>query len=246
MSTDMSIDALLRRRGAHLLGEGGDQRRARERADVTMELAARYEAWDRLRSHLFNPHDHPRLIASEATRGVARALQSRGWIRPLRCDGSAWLLDGADEDTDRYLRGAWLEEYAWLAHVEAGCDEASFGQQVQWSVDGVPGRNEIDVIARRGPLLSFTSCKCIKPRHASHNERLREFIHEIAYWDWHFADRNARALLVTTADLLNELADDAQRYPTLMARAKVLDIGVAGLEQLAWLPLVQSVREHWA
>lgn len=245
MSSSSSIEGLLGRRGARLHGSGGNQALARKRADVSRLLAHGYEAWDRLRSHLFNPQDHPRLMASEATRVLASKLMARGWIKPASRDGSTWGLDQADEDTERYLRGGWLEEYVWLAHLEAGCDEACFGQQVEWTVDTVIGRNEIDVIARRGEVLSFTSCKCVKPRHASHNERLREFINEVGYWDWHFADREARGLLVTTADLLDEMQHNAARYPTLMARAKVLDVGMAGLEHLGWERLVQSVRAHW-
>lgn len=147
-----------------------------------------------------------------------------------------------------YLAGQWLEELAYFAVRQSGADEAYFQQRIEWRVDGVTGTNEIDVIARRGGLLSFTSCKAYDPRFggsARTRAKLRQFLLEADYWDTHFFDGKGRAVLMVTADLIDEARRNGARLPTLFARAKVLNVDIVSLDFFQWDSLVGQFREHW-
>jgi len=145
-----------------------------------------------------------------------------------------------------YIKGGWLEEYVYCAHVQAGVDEASYGQAVEWRVGDVIGNNEIDVIARRGDKLSFTSCKTQDPYLlAGSTKQITGFLTEVDYWDTHFADNSGKLLLVVTADFIDEMKQNRHRYPLIYARASVLNIDVIGLEDLAWERIVCRVEKHW-
>ena len=243
---DMStISALLQPFQTYLTPMRGDHDTAERRAAITRMLATRYLAWDQLRKHLFNPRQFPALPRNESVIALARQLSQFGWIHSSHPTHSVWQLDAASPDEIVYLRGGWLEEYTWLGYRAAGCDEAYFAQKVRWTVGDTEGDNEIDVIARRGNQLSFASCKSIRPEAESNGERMREFVHELLSWDLHFADTEAKTLLVTTADLIDETRGNLARHPTLLARATVYDLDIVGLEDLGWKRFVQAIEAHW-
>lgn len=238
-----TIDHLLQRQNACLAPSTGDKQLARQRETTTRLLASRYPAWDVLRKHLFEPHQCPRLPRNEGAMALAQQLEHAGWLE--RRGPDVWSTDLADTEQGVYLRGKWLEEYTWMAYEAAGCDEAYFSQVIHWKADGAEGVNEMDVIARRGAQLSFASCKSLKPIAASNAERLRVYSHELLSWDVHFSKSEAKTLLVTTADLVDESRSHMERFPTLRARAKIYDMDLVGIESLGWDRLVREIAQHW-
>lgn len=240
-----TIDELLFLRGAKRGTRTRNKARAHQRAPQSKFLAENFGAFDQLRQHLFHPYHHDTVTSERAVQKVADYLRQQGWIEQLA--GHAWrIIDNKDEDTRGYLAGGWLEEYVFLAHEAAGADEVVFGQEVEWKVNGTEGRNEIDVLARRGTVLSFTSCKAIRAAKSSgHMEQLRSFVTETDYWNIHFSADAGRALLVTTADFVDEHNGSSHRYPQLLARSHVLDVAIVGVEDLHWSRLVQMVDQHW-
>jgi len=239
-----TIDTLLARREARRINAPGKVALARQRLPHSRFLAEHFTAYDALRHHLFNPDNHPMVVAPRQARPVIDYLTALGWINT---DGAmVWRL-AAIEGLRIYLSGGWLEELVYCAHEAAGVDEAYFSQEIEWNVNGIVGKNEIDVLARRGDVLSFTSCKTLRAyrKGIGYVDQLRTFLAEADYWNIHFAEDKGRALLIVTADFLDELHNDAPRYPLLLARASVLDVSVAGLEMLSWDSLIEAVRSHW-
>ena len=133
-----------------------------------------------------------------------------------------------------------------MAHLEAGCDEVLYSQKISWKLNGVKGDNEIDVIACRGDILSFTTCKSMIPEYSSGNaDIIWDSIMEADYWDHHFADGKGKVLMVCTADFYNEYRYQQHRYPRLAAKATILEVNMVGLEELKWDCFVRKILEHW-
>lgn len=243
--TMTTIDNLLANRETKRIGNGGNSDRARNRLELSKFLARHYVVLDELRTHLFHRHGHPLLKASGEMTLLLDHLIQLGWVYPESQDKKTWCFTGSEEERN-YLMGSWLEEMTFCAHEAAGVDEAYFGQDVEWHVNGIRGENEIDVLARRGDMLSFTSCKTIRPeRSVKHLGQLRAFLSETDYWNIHFANDRGRALLVTTADFYDEKHGNALRYPGFLARASVLEVSPLGLENLQWPQLVERIHAHW-
>lgn len=239
----MSIEKLLRRRNSRLLSEGGDTGSAEARLMHSKYLAENFTYFDILRTHLFHPNQHPTVNEKGLAEAPIHYLMNLGWI--ARAGRSSFRINGND-DVHAYLAGGWLEELVFLAHRAAGVDEAYFGQQIEWQVNETYGENEIDVIARRGETLSFTSCKTLRAEKANgHMGTLRNFLTETDYWNIHFAEDRGKALLVTTTDMVDEMNNNRERYPALLARATILNVSVAGLEHLQWDRLVDVIEKHW-
>ena len=237
-----TIDELLAQRHARRGHKVGNQHTAIARAEHTQYIAKNFVLYDALRAHLFHPHQHPIAPFSRQEIQLPEYLHQLGWIKPA--GNQRWHVSQND-DIRVYLSGGWLEELVFLAHRAAGADEVYFGQEIEWEVQGIRGKNEIDVLARRGDVLSFTSCKAIRPeKSASHMEQLRGFLTETDYWNIHFAQDKGRALLVVTADFMDEY-NNSHRYPSLLARATVLQVDMVGLEQMQWDRLVRAIDQHW-
>ena len=237
-----TIDELLAQRDVRRGDKTGDKQLARSRAVHSQFIAKNFEVFERLRAHLFHPHHHPIFTLAQTAQALTAYFEQIGWIKPA--GNQRWRISN-DDSIRVYLSGGWLEELVFLAHEEAGADEVYFGQEIYWVVNGIEGKNEVDVLARRGDVLSFTSCKAIRPdKSPSHIEELRGFLNETDYWDIHFAEDKGRALLVVTADFIDEYSNK-HRYPTLAARAAILDVSIAGLEWLEWARLVGVVDKHW-
>jgi hypothetical protein len=174
---------------------------------------------------------------------VTDRLACLGWIE--RQGSHGWTIPDAS-GMRPYLNGGWLEELVFCAYQAAGVDEACYAQKVEWEVNGIIGRNEIDVMARRGDLLSFASCKTIGSATGQLPiDKARHFLTEADYWNIHFADDHGRAMLVLSADLVDELRGNRHRYPSLLARASILEVALTGLEQFEWDALVSAIRAHW-
>jgi hypothetical protein len=236
-----TIAQLLVRRGVRLAGAGGDPVLARARAGLSRHLWEEYRAFNPLRLALVREQPfHP---MDPAQRRVRDALVAAGLLVAV----GGGRIEPMSDDAERYLRGGWLEELAFCAVVAAGAEEAFFAQPVDWTVDGHLGRNEIDVIARRGDVLSFTSCKAVSPTLSAatpDRARLDGYVLESAYWDLHFADGHGRAMLLVATDLVDEQRD-AARFPSVAGRARVLDVDLVGLDHGRWADLVAAYVAHW-
>jgi hypothetical protein len=213
-----------------------------QRQEMTRLFLDQYALFYPLRLHLFHRHEQPVLHAS-AQHTLVNTLVDRGWIRAA--GPQQWVLHRLSPEEQLYLQGGWLEELLFLAHKAAGCDEVYLNAQLNWQVDGIDGTNEVDVLARRGSLLSFTSCKCVRPVAGRTHEQVRGFLLEAAYWNTHFAGGLGRAVLAVTADLFDEVQTQHHRYPMLHARATVIDVDLLGLEDLSWTRLVAALDTHW-
>jgi hypothetical protein len=238
----MNTSRLLTRASCQIVEHRQNLRAVQDRQAVSQALLENYVDYNSLRMHLFHPHERPHLNW-DARHPLLSLLQNHSWI--CSPEPNRWTLHHLTLEERFYLQGGWLEELLYLGHVEAGCDEVYLGAKLHWMVNGTEGTNEVDVLARRGDILSFTSCKCVHPQTERTHEQLRQFMLEVAYWNTHFAADQGRAVLAVTADLLDECHANLQRYPALHARAQVVDVDVLGLEALSWETLVQTLRAHW-
>jgi Domain of unknown function (DUF1887) len=246
-----TISSLLKRRNAWLKGESGDTQGATRRADLSRHISHNYMQFEEVRDHI---------LAS--TDGLSR--HAKASVQPLgpECSGLVDDLmhhtmcfrqaDGtliADNEGRKYLSGAWLEELAWLAAMEAGADEAIFGQLLGWKVKEYSGENEIDVIARKDGELSFVSCKALRSdldiHDRKHRNRLMDAVHEADNLTDHFGRGGERVAVLVTTDLFDEMRGVA-RYNALMGKAAVLDVRIIPLEELDWNKLVSAMRGLWA
>ncbi|NJM31535.1 MAG: hypothetical protein HC855_16915 [Rhizobiales bacterium] len=147
----------------------------------------------------------------------------------------------------RYLSGGWLEELAYLAARESA-DEAFYGQNIGWSVKGYNGENEVDLIARRGGIMGFVSCKALRSvldiSDRKQRNRLMDAVHEADNLADHFGRPGERVAIMVTTDLHDEMRG-LPRYSALMGKAAVLDVRIISLEELGWDRLVTAVSELW-
>lgn len=244
-TTPITIDSLLRKHRACRHGVAGSPQASRKRLETSKFLAEHYPDYDRLRLHLVNPAQHPN-IANEAdgVKKTARHLANLGWIEPADYRGSRYRYSRkADNDIRNYLRGHWLEEYVFEAFLAAGADEACYGQKLTWGGKAAPSFFEMDVIARKGEQLMFVSCKAISPGpEQGMSTELRGFMSEALSWDHLFSAGDAKVMIVTTADMVDERKSNSARYPQLKDQAKWLDQALVGVEQLKWDSLVECCR----
>jgi hypothetical protein len=247
-STMPTLDDLLAQRNARRLGDPGDVNAAERRRALSLRLWRSWGLFHAFRAHLMNP---PHKQWAFTPRGQAQTrliehLCDLGYIAPVK--RGIWRM-ADDPDRQAYLRGGWLEELGFLAVRASGADEVVFAQRIEWTVGGHVGHNEIDVLARKGEVLSVMSCKTADPvyraRDDAQREQFRHFLLEADYWDQHFAAGEGRAVLLVSTDLYDERAQ-TWRCPTLAARAKVLDTDLIGTDHDRWDELVAALREHWA
>lgn len=246
----VTIKSLLEKRGAWLKGESGNQRIALERADLTKKIANNYLNFEQVRDRIFR-----------ATEAFMRHIE----IVPETLDAAGHILvedmlthgllikeehghEICETNGKRYLSGGWLEELAWLAVMDSGACEAVFGQVLGWTVRNFSGENEIDLIARRGQILGFVSCKALRSEldmhDRKHRHRLMDAVHEADNLADHFGQPGERVAVLVTTDLIDELKD-APRYNALMGKAAVLDVRIISLEELGWDRLVLAFQDLW-
>lgn len=242
----MNIDALLAIRNTRRIGSTSNHDLALKNLEISKYIAKHYEGFNVLRKHLVHPSDNPQINhISTDTKLCIQLLLDMGWIKQI--SPKQWhpvILKDSQEFS--YLKGNWLEEYLYCAHIHAGVDEAYCGQQIEWRVGNVIGKNEIDVIARRGETISFTSCKSQNPFPGNGTStQLTKFLSEVDYWDTHFANNTGKLLLAVTTDLIDEINANTHRYPLVVARASILQVDLIGLEDLIWESLVGKIGEHW-
>jgi hypothetical protein len=245
-----SIDSLLQQRGAWLKAIQGDQRQAIEHAPLSRLIAANYGSFEKVRDRIFKSTEEfmrhveitPTTIDASDHDLVAE-LQKHGMVIREEHGHAICEVKGR-----RYMSGGWLEELAWLAAMEAGADEAIFGQVLGWEVKGYTGENEIDLIARLGEKLCFVSCKAFRSeldmQDRKHRNRLMDAVHEADNLSDHFGREGESVAVLVTTDLYDEIKD-SPRYNALMGKAAVLDVRLIALENLSWEKLVVAMRSLW-
>jgi len=243
---NLSIDELLERRNTKKVGQAKKHDEAKSRLEISKLIAENYEGFNVLRKHLIHPKSQPKIVdSSRQVKFVINTFADLGWIAQEK--NCTWrFTKGTDSKEFAFVKGNWLEEYVFCAHLQAGVDEASYGQEIEWQVGDVTGKNEIDVIARRGDRLSFTSCKAKSPfLSQGATTEISGFLAEVDYWDTHFSNNQGKLLLVITADFIDEMQNNRHRYPQVVARASILNVDMIGLEDLGWDRLVGKICQHW-
>ena len=238
-----TINDLLAIRDAGLDGDAGNVERAFQRLGITKSIGNDFPAFNYIRSHILSQKPLKKNIPPQ-TKVLLGMLVNGGLLKRL----NAQEYRPMSTEATQYLRGEWLEELAFFAMQEAGTDECYFRQHIVWRVGDTQDRQEIDVIARRGDVLSFTSCKTAdssKQMNGNESKKYRTFLLEAEYWDRHFTDGKGKVILMLTRDLIDEANFHAPRLPTLFARAEVLDVDLIGLDYFKWNNLVQKFQEHW-
>ena len=168
-----------------------------------------------------------RISANEA---ALNAIAEIGFIESLRIvPGESVSFRFRDANVRAWLRdvGSVLELYAYKACVDAGIfNDVISSAVVRW--DDTTGHgsvsNEIDVMAARGVVPLFLSCKT--------SDIKTEALNELAILRDRFGGKGAKAAIVTT-----EYCNAAARH-----RAAQLDIAVIDLEELKNARLVQRLK----
>ncbi len=245
-----SIEALLSHRGAWLKGDTGDQDAALQRATLSRMVANNYPLFEEVRDRIFRATDAfmrhveiiPETLGKDGHALVAEMLRQRMVIEEEH--GHAIC----EVQGRRYMSGGWLEELSWLAAMEAGAEEAFYGQVIGWEVKGFHGENEIDLIMRRGSTLGFVSCKALRSEldmhDRKHRNRLMDAVHEADNLADHFGRPGERVAVLITTDLIDELKN-APRYNALMGKAAILDVRLISLEDLAYGKLIAAFESMW-
>lgn len=152
----------------------------------------------------------------------------------------------AGPDADRLLRGAWLEELGATIARDAGADEVRHSQKLSWEsrYGGLAYQNEVDVLARFGERLVFVSCKALAPwatETPNGTERIFDAMKEVSYWRQHFGAGKGQAILLTTADFIDE-ARHRPRNAALLEHADVLGVRLVSADAGDFTRLVKTFR----
>jgi hypothetical protein len=246
-----SIEALLSARGAWLKGDTGDQEEALSRKSLTQMIANHYSVFEEVRDRIFRATESfmrhveivPETLPEMGHALVAEMLKYRTVVKE---EHGHEICEVAGR---RYLSGGWLEELAWLAAMDAGAEEAFYGQVIGWKVKEFTGENEIDLIMRNAGTLGFVSCKALRSvldmHDRKHRNRLMDAVHEADNLADHFGKPGERVAVLVTTDLHDELRG-APRYNALMGKAAVLDVRIISLEELGYDHLVAALTDMWA
>ena len=241
-----TIEQLLQARGAWLKSTKGDDQAALARASFSRSIAGNYAEFERQRDevlHLGKLEDSKAIEAKLAEPEISAFVAKMAAVGLISdAQGAPFWVDGR---LRRYLSGGWLEEFAWLAAMEAGAHEAIHGQVLGWEVNGFSGENEIDLIMRFENKLSFVSCKALRSEldanDRKHRNRLMDAVHTADNLADHFGRQGEKVAVLVTTDLYDEVKD-TPRYHALMGKAAVLDVRIIALEDLAEQKLVKALR----
>ena len=165
-----------------------------------------------------------------ANEAALKELEQIGFIRDLTIvPGESGAFRFRDTNVRAWLRdvGSVLELYAYKACIDSGIfNDVISSAVVRW--DDVLGHgsvsNEIDVMAARGVVPLFLSCKACDIK--------TEALNELAILRDRFGGKGAKAAIVST-----ETCNAAARH-----RAAQLGIAVIDLEELKSGQLVQRLK----
>jgi hypothetical protein len=240
-----SIEALLKNRGAWLKGGGGNRELAASRASLTRRIADHYSVFEQLRDMVL--HGQLGEVSDEQQRLARDLVDHMAHLGLVTCETTGKPIPHVSGK--RFMSGGWLEELAYLAAIEAGADEALFGQCVGWSAAGYKGENEIDLVLRREDKLGFVSCKALRSilnvEDRKQRNRLMDALHEADNLADHFGRPGERVAVLVTTDLFDEMRG-MPRYTALMGKAAVLDVRIIPLEELQWDRLIGAMASLFA
>jgi hypothetical protein len=246
----VTIGNLLKQRNAWLKGATPNYEAARQRRELTEMISRHYLTFETVRDLIIEASDaflRGIDVKIPPFRNAALELRDCMVRHNLVFENSSGNFV-TEQEGRKYLSGAWLEELAWLAMLEAGADEALFGQVLGWRVGDYTGENEIDLIARKDDRLAFVSCKALRGeldmQDRKQRNRLMEALHEADNLTDHFGKAGERVAILVTTDLFDEARGTA-RYNALMGKAAVLDVRVIPLEELGWPKLVAAMKDLW-
>jgi Domain of unknown function (DUF1887) len=250
LSEQPSIESLLGARGAWLKGDTGDQDEARSRRSLTVMIADNYKLFEEVRDRIFRATEsfmrHVEIIPdtlSPTGHALVAEMLKHKVVVPEEHGHAICEVSGR-----RYLSGGWLEELAWLAAMDAGADEAFYGQVIGWSFKTFHGENEIDLIMRKAGSLGFVSCKALRSELDMHDRkqrnRLMDAVHEADNLADHFGREGECVAVLVTTDLHDEIKG-APRYNALMGKAAILDVRLLSLEDMGFVNIVSALREMW-
>jgi hypothetical protein len=148
------------------------QRVAEGRGELTRALAGRAQdlgALLRELNHLareaLDEHGEELLAPTQALRRPppfpwSALLRQASALGVIAWDGGR-ELSFRDADAARFLGGAWLEEFAWLAASELGPDDACCGVTGRWEGADL-ARNELDLVLVHANRLLLVECKTLR------------------------------------------------------------------------------------
>jgi hypothetical protein len=144
-----SIEALLAARGAWLKGDTGDQEEAVARKSLTTLIADNYRVFEEVRDRIFRATESfmryveiiPETLPEMGHALVEEMLRHSVVVKEVH---GHEICEVAGR---RYLSGGWLEELAFLAAIDAGADEAFYGQVIGWKVKGFTGETIWPIIS---------------------------------------------------------------------------------------------------
>ena len=170
----------------------------------------------------------PDLRCPEAATPLLESIFAAGL---LVGDGKLGPAFFSSDDARRYLGGAWLEEWAWLAASDCGVDDCRCGVFIQASNEGASDKddNELDLIILHKNRLLIAECKTINWQGANGKQ---DILNKIDALGNHARGLYGRSLLVSA----RVLDDDARR------RAHVY--GVTVLEAASLTGLKTQIR-NW-
>jgi Domain of unknown function (DUF1887) len=244
--TSSSIETILKARGAWLKATHGEPDEAIKNRELSRLIAEKYGLFEKVRDHLIKAteeyvHRVPITAPHLSDEGLELLAVLEQFGMAMREPGGNAICDTKSK---RYLSGGWLEELAWLAAIEAGADEALYGQVIGWKVKEFTGENEIDLIVRKGDVLGFMSCKAFRSeldmQDRKHRNRLMDSVHEADNLGDHFGRPGEKVAVLVTTDLFDEDRNVA-RYNALMGKAAVLDVQIIALEDLSWDKLLAAI-----
>ena len=167
---------------------------------------------------------------NSANKAALEALRDIDFLRGLNiAQGESVAFDFRDHNIRTWLRdvGSVLELYVYKACIDTGIfDDVIASAVVRWddTVGHSSVMNEIDVMAARGVVPLFISCKATDIK--------TESLNELAILRDRFGGKGAKAAIVTT-----EPCSAAARH-----RAAQLDIAVIDLEELKANQLVSRLK----
>jgi hypothetical protein len=245
---NITIETILKQRGAWLKATHGDPKIAHKNSALSRRIADDYALFEKVRDQIFRAtEEYVRRVPISAPHltGSGQALLNElEKYQMVTREPSGHAI--SDTRSRRYLSGGWLEELAWLAAMEAGADEAIYGQVIGWQVKGYSGENEIDLIVRKGEDLGFVSCKALRSeldmQDRKQRNRLMDSVHEADNLGDHFGKPGEKVAVLVTTDLFDEERNSV-RYNALMGKAAVLDVQIIALEDLGWTKLVEAIHK---
>lgn len=231
--------------GAYLVGSASDaadwQARAAARAELSRwyaqqagRLGAFFTQVNAMANLALDRHDEARLAAPQQS---FRQPLRQPWLRAaekardaglLELDADPCTIRFASAEAARYLRGGWLEEYAWHCARALKLEHVAAGAHVAWEGGnrGAAGKNELDLLLVHRNRMLVAECKTGRYGRDEDAGREQDVLNTLDSLGRHAAGALGRTLMLSAW----KLGDPA------LARAGHYGITVLDGERLTRLP----------